>query len=211
MRIPRFLLVLGLSLAILPAAAQQYGPNLPWADISGQTERQVVVAAGTPELYNGHPTTLLLDDRRTMLCTWSKGHGGPADFLAESPDGGLTWHQLPTPKEWKGLVNCPSLYKLTDKQGKQRIFVFAQIASDKTYREMGYSLSEDDGKTWSSIQPLGKLLHNHAGMDCGYPGLEMLPDGTLVATTYVKYHPGDEKHSVVSVRFKIEELDALFR
>lgn len=55
-----------------------------------------------------------------------------------------------------------------------------------------------------------KLLHNFAGWDCGYPGLELLPDGTIVATTYVKYHPGAEKHSVVSVRFKIEELDGLF-
>ena len=55
-----------------------------------------------------------------------------------------------------------------------------------------------------------KLLHNYAGWDCGYPGLEILPDGTVVSTTYIKYHPGTAKHSVVSVRFKIEELDALF-
>ena len=56
-----------------------------------------------------------------------------------------------------------------------------------------------------------KLLHSFAGPDCGYPGLELLPDGTIVATTYVKYNPGEEKHSVVSVRFKIDELDALFK
>jgi len=71
--------------------------------------------------------------------------------------------------------------------------------------------------TWSDItdgrsgQYKVKLLHSFAGSDCGYPGLELLPDGTIVATTYVKYNPGTEKHSVVSVRFKIEELDALFR
>jgi len=52
-----------------------------------------------------------------------------------------------------------------------------------------------------------KLLHSHAGADCGYAGFEVLPDGTLVATTYVKYQPGPERHSVVSVRFKLEELD----
>ena len=45
--------------------------------------------------------------------------------------------------------------------------------------------------------------------DCGYPGLEILPDGTLVATTYVKYAPGPEKNSVVSLRFKLNEIDAL--
>ena len=53
-----------------------------------------------------------------------------------------------------------------------------------------------------------KLLHSHAGWDCGYPGLELLPDDTFVATTYVKYRPGAEKQSVVSVRFKLEEIDA---
>lgn len=56
-----------------------------------------------------------------------------------------------------------------------------------------------------------KLLHSHAKnvMDCGYPGLELLPDGTLVATTYVKYAPGPEEHSVVSTRFRLTETDAL--
>jgi len=53
-----------------------------------------------------------------------------------------------------------------------------------------------------------KLLHSYAGWDCGYPGLEVLPDGTLVATTYVKYSDGDAKHSVVSVRFTMSEIDA---
>jgi len=28
-----------------------------------------------------------------------------------------------------------------------------------------------------------KLLHSYAGSDCGYPGMELLPDGTIVATT----------------------------
>jgi hypothetical protein len=41
--------------------------------------------------------------------------------------------------------------------------------------------------------------------------LELLPDGTLVATTYVKYRPGAEKHSVVSVRFKLADIDAKVR
>jgi hypothetical protein len=57
-----------------------------------------------------------------------------------------------------------------------------------------------------------KLLHNHPPArtgDCGYPGVELLPDDTIVATTYVKYAPGPEKHSVVSVRFKLSETDKL--
>jgi hypothetical protein len=294
--------------------------------------------------------------------------------MGYSQDGGLTWENRLAPKEWDKLVNCPSIYKLADKKGNQRLFVFAQVDVGKVYRDMGYSFSEDCGKTWSPVKLLGKpcimaftsiirlnngdylgmyhrgnsdqdraplkiwqsvshdggltwdesmlvgevpgkspcepcafrspdgktilcvtrenqrkgcslfmgtkdegktwsdmretpwgltgdrhmvrylpdgriisvfrdmapgsptkghfvawvgtwsdltnglsgqykikLLHNYAGWDCGYPGLEILPDNTIVATTYIKLHPGEEKHSVVSVRFSIEELDALFK
>jgi hypothetical protein len=54
-----------------------------------------------------------------------------------------------------------------------------------------------------------KLLHSHAGGDCGYPGVELLPDETIVATTYIKYRPGTAQHSVVSTRFTLAETDAL--
>jgi hypothetical protein len=64
-----------------------------------------------------------------------------------------------------------------------------------------------------------KLLHNAArtaedapgegNTDCGYSDLEVLPDGAIVATTYIKYSTGPEKNSVVSTRFKLGETDAL--
>jgi hypothetical protein len=56
-----------------------------------------------------------------------------------------------------------------------------------------------------------KLLHSYKGGDCGYPGVELLPDGTWVATSYVKYREGPERNSVVSVRFKLSETDAIVR
>ncbi len=54
-----------------------------------------------------------------------------------------------------------------------------------------------------------KLLHQHGEHkdDCGYSGIECLPDGTIVATTYVKYRPGPELNSIVSVRFRLEKSD----
>jgi hypothetical protein len=42
--------------------------------------------------------------------------------------------------------------------------------------------------------------------DAAYPGLERLHDGTFVATTYRYWTSGQEPY-VVSVRFKMEELD----
>jgi hypothetical protein len=48
-----------------------------------------------------------------------------------------------------------------------------------------------------------KLLHSHAGWDCGYPGIQCLPDGSIVALTYIKYEPEPNKHSIVAVRFRL--------
>ena len=53
-----------------------------------------------------------------------------------------------------------------------------------------------------------KLLHSYAGGDCGYPGVERLPDGTILATTYIKYWNDARKHSVVCTRFRLEETDS---
>ncbi len=39
--------------------------------------------------------------------------------------------------------------------------------------------------------------------------MEILPDGTIVATTYIKYREGSDKHSVVSTRFQIQETDKM--
>ena len=51
-----------------------------------------------------------------------------------------------------------------------------------------------------------RLMKNHKGNDCCYSGLERLPDGMLVATTYGHWTEGEQPY-IVSVRMKIEELD----
>ncbi len=52
-----------------------------------------------------------------------------------------------------------------------------------------------------------RLMDNHKGADTAYPGVELLPDGTFVTTTYGHWIEGEEPY-IVSVRFKLEELDA---
>jgi hypothetical protein len=338
--------------------------DLPLIDISHQTDRHIFIAKGTKEIYQGHPTTLLMPDGKTLFCVWSVGHGGPSGTMARSQDGGLTWERLDDrlPKEFSTYVNCPSIYRMTDAKGVSRIWVF--VAQPKMPR----IVSEDRGKTWKVMKPLGfrnvmtfssvvrlkdgnyiglyhrrvegslevlqtktndggvtwsqpkiiattegkdpcepygfrspdgnelcclmrenthkarslmmfsrdegtswsqpvdtpwgltgdrhqgvytkdgrlviafrdralnsetnghfvawvgsysdirnnrpgqyriKLLHSYAGADCGYPGMSYFPDGTIMAVTYIKYQPGEKKHSVVGVRFKIDEIDTL--
>ena len=68
--------------------------KLPLIDISQETNRHVIVAEGTEEIYQGHPTTSLLPDGKTMFCVWSIGHGGPAGPMAVSQNGGFSWERI---------------------------------------------------------------------------------------------------------------------
>lgn len=36
--------------------------NMSWVDLSSHVEKQIVIAEGTEAIYNGHPTTVLMDD-----------------------------------------------------------------------------------------------------------------------------------------------------
>jgi hypothetical protein len=368
----RHLLPLLLGLGLRAAAAD--APDLPFVDLSGDQARQVVVAAGTDTVYQGHPTTVLLPDGRTILAVWCINHGGSAGPMARSEDGGRTWTRLDDrlPPGFATHQNCPSIYRLVDPAGRARLWVFSAALGKRGGPGMPRIMSEDDGRTWRELEPLGfpcvmtfssivrlkdgrhlglyhkgpdgkdraplevlqsitadggftwstprvvaavegknpcepfvfrspdgtelccllrenthkgrslvmfsrdegatwstprdtpwgltgdrhngvftrdgrlvvafrdkalgsptfnhfvawvgtyddirrdrpgqyrvKLLHSHAGGDCGYPGVELLPDDTIVATTYVKYRPGTAKHSVVSTRFQLAETDAL--
>jgi len=51
-----------------------------------------------------------------------------------------------------------------------------------------------------------RLMDNQDSWDCAYPGVEVLPDGTLVTTTYGHWQK-DQPPYIVSVRLKLAELD----
>ena len=53
-----------------------------------------------------------------------------------------------------------------------------------------------------------RLMHNTKGADCAYPGVEVLPDDTIVTTTYGHWTPGELPY-IVSVRLKLADLDRL--
>lgn len=52
-----------------------------------------------------------------------------------------------------------------------------------------------------------RLMDNKKGADCAYPGVEVLPNGTFVVTTYGHWIEGEEPF-IVSVRLRLAELDA---
>jgi enterochelin esterase-like enzyme len=148
---------------------QQQRDALINIDLSDDTQRQIVIARGSPkpEEYHAHPTTAMLADNKTMFCVWNLGHGGHAGPMARSDDGGLTWKRIDDalPPNYANFKNCPSIYRITDPQGKERLWVFA--ARTLTNKEnpkliegrhegfMPRIVSEDDGKTWRELPPIG--------------------------------------------------------
>src|SRR5512143_157243 len=59
-------------------------------DLAGDTARHVVVDREAGQ-YLGHPTMVLLEDGRTIIAVYPKGHGAGAILMKRSSDGGKTW------------------------------------------------------------------------------------------------------------------------
>jgi hypothetical protein len=51
-----------------------------------------------------------------------------------------------------------------------------------------------------------RLMDNLNAWDCAYPGVEVLPDGTIVTVTYGTWIKGEQPF-IVAVRLRMEELD----
>ena len=68
--------------------------------------------------------------------------------------------------------------------------------------------------TWQDIvegrdgQYSVRLKDNTKSYDTAYPGVEILPDGTFVTTTYGHWDEGEEPY-ILSVRLKLAELDSM--
>ena len=130
-------------------SAPPRGYTIPLVDLAHETDRQVVVDR-EPGQYLGHPTTVLLEDGRTMLAVYPKAHGRGAIVYKRSEDGGLTWgERLPTPENWATSLEVPTLYRVVDREGVRRLIMFSGLYPVRM------AVTEDDGATWSPLEPIG--------------------------------------------------------
>lgn len=123
--------------------------SVPLIDLAADRARQVIVDQEAGQ-YLGHPTTVLLEDGKTLLCVYPKGHGKGAIQMKRSTDGGLTWSgRLPTPASWTTSKETPTIHRTLDGAGKKRLLLFSGL------HPIRLSVSEDDGTSWSELKPIG--------------------------------------------------------
>ncbi|WP_013630609.1 sialidase family protein [Rubinisphaera brasiliensis] len=153
----RLALQLSIACLVLPLANTFAADPLPVVDLSQETDRHTVIAAGTESVYQGHPTTLLMPDGKTMTAVWCVNHGGHAGPMAVSEDGGKSWKRIDErlPKNYVTHQNCPSIYRLIGPDGKARIWVWSAALGKRGGPGMPSILSEDEGQTWREMPPLG--------------------------------------------------------
>ncbi|MCU0643409.1 MAG: glycoside hydrolase, partial [bacterium] len=123
--------------------------SIPFIDLADQMHCQVIVDK-EPGQYLGHPTTVLLEDGKTIIAVYPKGHGKGAIVMKKSTDGGLTWSErLSVPENWATSLEVPTIHRVIDPQGKKRLILFSGLYPARM------AVSEDDGETWTPLQPIG--------------------------------------------------------
>jgi hypothetical protein len=127
-------------------------------------------------------------------------------FVIFSDDEGLTWTE---PKELPAALTGDRHVAKYAPDG--RLFISFRDTTHVSGTKgdwVGWVGKYEDIVNGTEGQYRVRIMDNTKGADCTYPGVEVLPDGTFVTTTYGHWTLGEEAY-VVSVRFKLAELDAL--
>ena len=138
-----------LLVVISGTACAQSPYSIPYLDLDDHVYRQVVVDH-EPGQYLGHPSTLLLEDGKSILCVYPKGHGRGPIIYRRSSDGGRTWSQrIDVPSSWATSRETPTLHRVIGPNGTKRIIMFSGLYPCRM------AVSKDDGATWSELKSIG--------------------------------------------------------
>jgi hypothetical protein len=154
----------------LHAQEMPRGYSIPLIDLANDADRQVIVDR-EPGKYLGHPTTVLLEDNKTMICVYPQGHGKGPIMMKRSEDAGLTWSErLPTPQNWETSQETPTIHRVIDKLGVKRLIMFSGLYPIRM------AVSEDDGANWTELKKIGDY-GGIVAMGC----VERLANGDYIA------------------------------
>ena len=212
-------------LACFPGAAVAR-PGIPVIDLAVDSERITLVDREKGQ-YLGHVSTCLLDDGKTILTVYPKGHGRGPIVYKKSINGGNSWgRRLPTPASWATSKEVPTLHRMEGPDGKKRIILWSGLYPAR------FSVSEDEGRTWSELKKAGDwggivVMGDHMELKTGKGHVDHEAQAAIYvamlrgldsnwargahgkAGLLVRYGAKDPKPLVTSVRCSRRELTTL--
>lgn len=175
----------------------------------GRSWSKPEIIADQPEANLCEPWILPSPDRSRWACLMRANNRKMNSMVIFSDDHGRSWSApLPLPLPLKGDRHVARY--LPDGR-----IIAAFRCMDETSPCYGHFCGWigcwEDLENQTPGQWMLKLLHHvsdsHFGNgDCGYPGLEILPDRTILATTYLRRSRQDAGNSVVSLRIPFDSL-----
>ena len=133
------------------------GFDIPMLDLDQVQQVHTTVARDLdqPNQYLGHPTTVLLDDNKTLWAVFPTGHGKGDLRMMRSADGGSTWQQMPNPGI--KLYEVPTIFKLERPDGNTRLLITTCIPRKGTFQ---WTYSDNDGQNWTPVESKDVGLKN---------------------------------------------------
>ena len=185
----------GLSETVLQTVSTDGG--FTWSD-----PRAVAGSGNPPGKDPCEPYVFRSPDGTELCCLMREDMRTGVSLMMFSRDEGATW-STPVPAPWGLTGDRHQGVQLPD---GRLVIVFRNGAPGSDDRFVGWVGNYSDIQQGKPGQYTIALLNNFS--DGGYPGIHLLADGTIVATTYASLDPR-EKPSIVSVRFKMSEVDAM--
>ena len=164
------------------------------------------VIADAPPLHLCEPGLVRSPDGTRMAVLLRENSRKRNSYLIISDDEGRTWT---SPRELPGALTGDRHVGKYAPDGRLFLSFRDTTRDSPTHGDwVGWVGTYDDIIAGRQGQYRVRLMDNHQKIDCAYPGVEVLPDGTFVVTTYGHWSPGATA-TVVSVRFTLAEVDAL--
>ena len=124
-------------------------------------------------------------------------------FVIFSNDEGLSWTD---PKELPASLTGDRHTAKYDQQG--RLFISFRDTTRVSATKgdwVGWVGSYEDIVKGNEGRYRVRIMDNTKGSDCAYPAVDLLPDGTIVTTTYGHWTPNEQPY-IVAVRLSPSEL-----
>lgn len=126
-------------------------------------------------------------------------------FISFSDDEGATWSQ---PRELPTWLTGDRHVIVRLKDGRYFVSMRDMARTSTTYGDwVAWVGTWDDLERGDRGEVRLRLMDNHDGTDCGYAGVETLPDGSVVAVSYGHWTEGAEPY-VVALRIPFADITA---